>query len=96
MFLNNLELCRLRSRSAAHLEQELDLLRRGASSDGAKGAGGEKEEWSLLSLYRNENLRWPFICSIVMHIGNQLSGINAVKSRARAVSFDSFGTAHYS
>lgn len=37
-----------------------------------------QSSWTLKTIWAKKSLRWPFACVVVMHLGNQLSGINAV------------------
>lgn len=65
----------MRGVPASELEQEIIALRQELSG---KDADSDGAGWNLRTIWNTRNLRWPFLCVIVMHIGNQLSGINAV------------------
>ncbi|XP_046649866.1 solute carrier family 2, facilitated glucose transporter member 3-like [Daphnia pulicaria] len=75
------ELSRLRGLPIDKLGPEIEELRREAtrvtaeiSSDGMNS----QSNWTWKTIWANKNLRWPVICVMVMHFGNQISGINAV------------------
>lgn len=72
------ELCRLRDAAVKELEREIELFRNVALPDSNDDETPTGSGWNLRTIWAKRSLRWPFICVIVMHIGNQLSGINAV------------------
>lgn len=66
------------------LGPELEELRREATkvthaipNDGLNTSVSQSG-WTVKSIWAKRNLRWPVVCVFVMHLGNQLSGINAV------------------
>lgn len=83
-FLFPTELVRLRELPVDDLGPELEELRREATrvthaipNDGLNTSVSQSS-WTLKSVWAKKSLRWPVMCVIVMHLGNQLSGINAV------------------
>ena len=75
----------MRGLSIKELEPEIEELRREATrvttaepvNDGSNTTNSQSG-WTLKTIWAKKSLRWPFVCVIVMHLGNQLSGINAV------------------
>jgi len=75
-------LCRLRGAEEAELHEEIEKLRREAIEHvnhvEHKCADKEDTEWGFKRIWKTRSVRSLFICCVVLHIGNQLSGINAV------------------
>ncbi|XP_032776899.2 solute carrier family 2, facilitated glucose transporter member 1 [Daphnia magna] len=78
------ELSRLRGLPVDQLGPEMEELRREATrvtaempKDGLNNTNSQSS-WTLKTIWAKKSLRWPFACVVVMHLGNQLSGINAV------------------
>jgi hypothetical protein len=59
------------------LRREATRVTAEISSDGMNS----QSNWTWKTIWANKNLRWPVICVMVMHFGNQISGINAVSIR---------------
>lgn len=79
-----LELSRLRGLPVDQLGPEMEELRREATrvtaempKDGLNNTNSQSS-WTLKTIWAKKSLRWAFACVVVMHLGNQLSGINAV------------------
>ena len=73
----SLELCRLRGKSAVQLNKEINALRQEATQ-ASKSGNDATETWTMKSIWAKPHLRWPLVSVMVLHLGNQLSGINAV------------------
>lgn len=72
------ELCRLRQKSVKELDDEIELLRREITEMVKLGSADESIGWSIGSIWAAKELRTRFICVLVLHVVNQLTGINAV------------------
>ena len=61
-------------RNTQDVEQELeDLL-----SESKQGKNQSDENVSIIGLFKSRECRWAIITSLILHITQQLSGINAV------------------
>jgi len=72
------ELCRLRKKSPRELQNEIEQLRQEITEMVRLGSTDEGAGWTIGSIWATENLRTRFICVLMLHMVNQLSGINAV------------------
>jgi hypothetical protein len=62
-------------RNTLEVESELDDLLAEAKGSGDDDSGTV----GMITLFRSRETRWPIITSLIIHITQQLSGINAVK-----------------
>lgn len=82
-----LELCRLRGTNVDGVKAEMVALSGGEALLSSSGdspdseSRKEMENWNLKNIFTTESIRWRVICVIVMHVGNQMSGINAVSAK---------------
>jgi hypothetical protein len=55
----------------------------------AKGSGKEDtdENITIIGLFKSLDCRWPIITSIVIHVTQQLCGINAVSIKRKILQF---------
>ena len=75
------ELSRLRGLPIDKLGAEIEELRREATrvtAETTSDSMNSQSNWTLKTIWAQKSLRWPFVCVMVMHFGNQMSGINAV------------------
>lgn len=68
------------------LRREATRVTAEISSDGMNS----QSNWTWKTIWANKNLRWPVICVMVMHFGNQISGINAVSCYSKNNNFKNF------
>lgn len=62
------------------LDDEIELLRREITEMVKLGSADESIGWSIGSIWAAKELRTRFICVLVLHVVNQLTGINAVNN----------------
>ena len=64
----------IKLRGTPHVDDELEEMRR------EEAANQEEAQISMLELLKSSSLRLPLVISVVMHLSQQLSGINVVSN----------------